>query len=95
MSVGCGSGASSPDQRLELIDGEIMDMAPQNEPHAVTLCLLDEALRRAYGDGYVVRIQCPVALDASKEPRVRIEPLRRLASLAFSLLLALRGGEQL
>jgi Uma2 family endonuclease len=61
-------GGFEPDQRLELIDGEIVDMAPQNEPHAVTLCLLDEALRRAYGDGYVVRIQCPLALDAGSAP---------------------------
>ncbi len=61
-------GGFEPDQRLELIDGEIVDMAPQNEPHAVALCLLDEALRRAYGDGYVVRIQSRLALDAASAP---------------------------
>ena len=44
-------GGFEPGQRLESIDGQIVDAAPQNEPHAVALCLLDEALRRAYGDG--------------------------------------------
>ena len=71
-------GGFEPDQRLELIDGEIVDMAPQNEPHAVALCLLHDALRRAYGDGYVVRIQSPVALDAGSapEPDLAIVPGR-------------------
>ncbi len=71
-------GGFEPDQRLELIDGEIVDMAPQNEPHAVALSLLHDALRRAYGDGYVVRIQSPVALDAGSvpEPDLAIVPGR-------------------
>lgn len=61
-------GGFAPDQRLELIDGEIVDRSPQSEPHAVALCLLHEALRRAYGDGYVVRIQSRLALDAASAP---------------------------
>ncbi len=69
-------GAFELDQRLELIDGEIVDMAPQNEPHAVALCLLHDALRAAYGDGYVIRIQSPLALDpgSAPEPDLAVVP---------------------
>ncbi|MGQ0594319.1 MAG: Uma2 family endonuclease [Gammaproteobacteria bacterium] len=71
-------GGFDPDRRLELIDGEIVEMAPQNEPHAVALCLLHDALRRAYGDGHVIRIQSPLAVDAGSapEPDVAIVPGR-------------------
>ena len=66
-------GGFEPDQRLELIDGEIVDRSPQSEPHAVALCLLDEALRRAYGGGYVIRIQSPLALDPGSTNAQRAE----------------------
>ncbi|MDQ3581630.1 MAG: Uma2 family endonuclease [Pseudomonadota bacterium] len=43
-------------------------MAPRNEPHAVTLCLFQDALCAVYGDGYVIRVQSPLALDARSAP---------------------------
>lgn len=61
-------GGFEPEKRLELIDGEIVDIAPQNEPRAVALCLFHEALCAAYGDGYVIRVQSPLALDARSAP---------------------------
>ena len=61
-------GVFDPDQRVELIEGEIVDMVPQNEAHAVTLSLLDRVLRQAYGDGYVIRVQSPLALAGNSEP---------------------------
>jgi Uma2 family endonuclease len=77
-------GGFEPGQRLELIEGEIVDMAPQNEPHAVALCLLNEALRRAYGDGYVIRVHSPLALDAGSapEPDLAVVPGRPQGFLA-------------
>jgi Uma2 family endonuclease len=69
-------GGFEPDQRLELIDGEIVDRSPQSEPHAVALCLLDEALRRAYGDGYVIRIHLALDAGSAPEPDLAVVPGR-------------------
>jgi hypothetical protein len=40
----------------------------QYEPHAVALCLFQDALCAVYGDGYVIRVQSPLALDARSAP---------------------------
>ncbi len=62
------SGVFHPEDKLELIDGEIYDVSPQSSRHATAIRLVEEALRRAYGSGYDVRVQLPAALDASSEP---------------------------
>lgn len=62
------AGGFRSDARLELLDGEIFDMAPQNSPHSTGIQLLIEALRKIFGAGYVVRSQLPLALDDFSEP---------------------------
>jgi Uma2 family endonuclease len=62
------SGILRPDDRVELIDGEILTMAPQKSPHATAMQLAYEALREAFGDGFHVRPQLPLALDETNEP---------------------------
>ncbi len=62
------SGVFHPTNRLELIDGEIYNMSPQSSRHATAIRLVEEALRRAYGSGFDVRVQLPMALDTSSEP---------------------------
>lgn len=57
-----------PGTRAELIDGEILSMAPQKSPHAVAISLVEDCLRTAFGAGYTVRPQLPLALDACSEP---------------------------
>ena len=37
-------GILDPEARVELIDGEIIDMAPPGSPHAATVDYLNEAL---------------------------------------------------
>jgi Uma2 family endonuclease len=56
------------DQRVELIESEIIDMAPQGSEHFASVCLVGEVLRRAFGDGHVVRIQGPLRIADSTEP---------------------------
>lgn len=63
-----GLGAFDPDQRVELIEGEIVDMAPQKPPHAVALSLLHDALRQAYEKTFVIRAQAPLSLDKRSAP---------------------------
>src|SRR5687768_5471985 len=62
------AGVFSPDERVELIDGEILKVTPQNSPHATAIRLTEDALRTAFGPGHDVRPQLPLALDLYSEP---------------------------
>ena len=61
-------GGFAPGTRLELIDGEILDMAPQQSRHSTGVRLVEEALRAAFGSGFDVRSQLPLAIDDESEP---------------------------
>jgi Uma2 family endonuclease len=61
-------GILRPGDKIELLGGQLCVSEPQNSPHATTICLADEALRRSFGDGWSVRVQLPVALDEESEP---------------------------
>jgi len=45
------------DRRVELIDGKVLEMAPQNNFHAASILLTQDALRQVFGVGYWVRVQ--------------------------------------
>lgn len=63
------SGVFRPEERLELIAGEIITKElPMKSPHATGVSLAEEALRRVFEKGYVVRGQLPLALSANDEP---------------------------
>jgi hypothetical protein len=72
-------GVLAPGERVELIEGEIIQMSPQNSPHrkpkasvseanTTAVILVAEALRTAFGQGYVIRTQAPIALSEISEP---------------------------
>lgn len=62
------AGIFRPEERLELIDGEIIRQCPQHSLHAAACDLCEEALRAAFGPGFVVRGQKPLALGLTSEP---------------------------
>lgn len=62
-------GLLSRDDRVELIEGEIVEMPPIGDRHAAAVDLLAAALIRSVGDGAHVRIQGPIRLGASSEPQ--------------------------
>jgi Uma2 family endonuclease len=62
-------GILSPDARVELIDGEIIDMPPPGSPHASTVHRLNRILVRAAGDAAMVLVQNPVRLSEYSEPQ--------------------------
>lgn len=62
------AGVFGPEERLELVDGEIYRMSPQHGPHATACQLTEDALSRIFRRGYVVRGQKPLSLGASSEP---------------------------
>jgi Uma2 family endonuclease len=61
-------GVFRPDERIELIAGELTVREPQGGPHALAMELVGDALRSVFGRGWRVRAQLPVALDDESEP---------------------------
>jgi Uma2 family endonuclease len=61
-------GGFSPGARLELLDGEIIDVSPQKSLHASTADLVEAALRACCPDNAYLRSQKPLALDDLSEP---------------------------
>ena len=56
------------DQRVELIEGQIVQMTPQKSVHAVGIGKVDDALRPVFGSGYWIRIQLPLIAGPRSEP---------------------------
>ena len=56
-------------ERIELIDGELLDMAPIGFDHAATVNILNKSLIMACGDRAVVSIDNPVRIDTLNEPQ--------------------------
>jgi Uma2 family endonuclease len=63
------TGLFADGQRLELLGGEIIEMAPIGSPHAGTVDRLTRLFVVAVGDRAVVRVQNPVRLSDLSEPQ--------------------------
>lgn len=61
-------GHIQPTDRVELLDGVVVAMSPQNPPHAAAVCRADAALRRSLPSDTVIRIQSPLVLDERSVP---------------------------
>ncbi len=62
------TGFFQPGDRVELIGGQLMVAEPQGSRHAATVSLVADAVRAAFGSGWYVMVQLPVALDDESEP---------------------------
>ncbi|BAY83652.1 hypothetical protein NIES267_31420 [Calothrix parasitica NIES-267] len=63
------SGILNEDDRVELIRGEIIEMAAIGTKHAACVRRLDNVLPRKLGDRVIISVQNPVGLDDSSEPQ--------------------------
>lgn len=70
------AGVFEPDERVELVEGEILQMTPQGSLHATAIQLVHDALRLAFGQGFIVRIQGPLAISLRSEPEPDIAVVR-------------------
>ena len=61
-------GIFQPDDRLELIDGQLVVKEPQDADHFTAILLVVKTLEKAFGPGWLMRPQGPVALDDRSEP---------------------------
>lgn len=56
------------DERVELLEGEILVMSPQGTSHATASVVAREALAPLFGSGVFFREHSPIALDDVSEP---------------------------
>ena len=73
------TGLIGPAERTELIEGEIIKMAPIGSPHVGSVFALTRILGQAATPDVVVSVQCPVHLDEHNEPEPDIALIRARA----------------
>lgn len=71
-------GLLAQDARVELIEGEIFDMAPIGSRHGATVSKLDYLISRAIGERAILRVQLPIRLSRSSEPQPDLALVRPL-----------------
>ncbi len=64
------------DARIELIEGEVIEMSPIGPRHAVTTTKVTDTLKRVFAIGYLVSSQNPVKLSSRSIPQPDIAVLR-------------------
>lgn len=70
-------GLLAPDARVELIEGEIIDMAPIGNPHNSAVDMLNQWLTLAVSGQAIVRVQGSFRLSGLNEPQpdiILLEP---------------------
>jgi Uma2 family endonuclease len=83
-------GILTPDDKVELLDGEIVEMSPQGDPHVESVIRMNKILVLAYAKGdYDVRPQCThrAGPRSVPEPDVTVTPvIPGVVEVATSLL---------
>lgn len=69
-------GILGEDDPVELLDGLLVVKEPQHTPHATAVTLALEALRAAFGPGWVVRPGLPLAAGRWSEPEPDLSVVR-------------------
>lgn len=70
------AGVFAPDARVELIDGELIDMAPVGGPHIRIVNRLNRLLVTAVGTDAEVSVQNPITLPPGSEPQPDLSLVR-------------------
>jgi Uma2 family endonuclease len=69
-------GVLHEDEPVELLAGRLVVREPQRTPHAVATQLVEDALRAAFGTGWSIRVQLPLALAPDSEPEPDVAVVR-------------------
>jgi Uma2 family endonuclease len=70
------NGIFPPNARVELIEGEIIEMSPIGSRHAACVESVAELIRESVQGRFLVRTQNPIVLDDFSEPQPDIAVLR-------------------
>ena len=65
------------DERIELIDGVLVEMSPPKAPHSYGVGRLTELLVRAVGERAMVQCQLPLALGDVSQPQTDVAIIPR------------------
>ena len=71
------AGILGEDDRVELLDGQLVDMSPIGPRHALAVDALTKLLVLAVAERATVRVQNPIELDATTEPQPDIALVRQ------------------
>jgi Uma2 family endonuclease len=71
-------GFLDEDDPIELLDGLLLVKEPQSTSHRTAVVLVAGALERAFGEGWFVQVQSPIALDPRSEPEPDVCVVRGL-----------------
>lgn len=71
------AGIFSEDARVELIEGEIVEISPIGSRHAACVKRLSMYLSRALGDKFIISTQDPIQLDDFTQPQPDVALLQR------------------
>lgn len=84
------------DERVELLQGFLVTMSPQSEPHARVIMLLTRYLNRSIEDDAEVRPQLPLAVsnDSVPEPDIAVVRQSKAGGRPTSALLVVEVAEQ-
>jgi Uma2 family endonuclease len=69
-------GILREDERLELLEGELVEVTPQGPPHANVTAVLGSRLTRLYGEGYLVRQAAPLDAGSRSLPEPDVAVVR-------------------
>lgn len=56
------------DKRVELVEGQVLQMSPMRAEHSTAVALVEKALLLAFGAGFYVRQQSPLPLGDKSQP---------------------------
>ncbi len=70
------AGILSEDDRVELIDGEIVQMSPIGSPHASCVDRLTALFVRRFGRRAIIRVRNPIVLSRHSEPQPDLAVLK-------------------
>jgi Uma2 family endonuclease len=55
-------------RHIQLIEGQIIEMAPQKDQHAACVRIVQETLRTVFGSGFTVQSQLPLDIGEHSQP---------------------------
>jgi Uma2 family endonuclease len=70
------TGILGPDERVELLNGEVVRMTPVGSRHAAAVSRLQDWLQRRLPEGMQLRVQQPVRLGEHSEPEPDLAVVR-------------------
>src|SRR4029079_15979206 len=73
-------GVFAKDDRLELIEGEVIEISPFGKRHAACVRRLDRILNRSAGEFAIVSALAPISIDEFSEPQPDVALLRPVAN---------------